>query len=101
MQIHAKARGIQNLQIKAKLVEEKDKGDVVDCHIVTAVSFECEGCAPGEFDNVLRALREGQVINAAFASPQLGLDDANVTLSGGGQEVSMTGEELSEIASLA
>lgn len=39
MEINAEARSIGNLTVKAKLVEEKENGEVVDTHVVTTVSL--------------------------------------------------------------
>jgi hypothetical protein len=70
MEINAEANSITNLSVKAKLVEERENGEVIDTHVVTTVSFEVE-CCPGKFDNLLSAVASGHRVDANFKSPQL------------------------------
>jgi hypothetical protein len=76
MEINAEASSITNLTVKAKLVEERENGEVIDTHVVTTVSFEVE-CCPGKFDHLLAAVASGHRVDANFSSPQLAFANAS------------------------
>ena len=71
-----RATEIQKLSVKGKIVdvpvEGGDKGET-ERVLVTQVTFEYEG-APGQFDGVLRAMVNGHIVDAVFASPQSQFD---------------------------
>ncbi|MFA6307088.1 MAG: hypothetical protein WC639_04765 [Patescibacteria group bacterium] len=74
MELKTEARGIQKLQVKAKVVEDKDEeGEVIGAHVVTTVTFEVN-CEPGKFDGLLLAVANEHPVNAFFDSPQLALN---------------------------
>jgi hypothetical protein len=74
MKIEFECKGIQNLEVKAKIEEVKEKGEVIDTYPVTTVKFEIRG-TPGQFDDLLTAISAGLPVNAAFGSPQLKFDN--------------------------
>jgi len=61
------------VELKSKIVEDKEKGEVIDRDIVTAVTVEYVG-TPGKLDGVLHTLRAGHEVNVTFSSPQQSLD---------------------------
>ena len=61
------------VELKSKIVEDKEKGEVIDRDIVTAVTVEYVG-TPGKLDSVLHTLRAGHEVNVTFSSPQQSLD---------------------------
>lgn len=61
------------LEAKVKMVEETEKGEVVDRHLMTTVTIEYEG-TPARLDTVLHALRAGHDVEVTFGSAQLSLD---------------------------
>lgn len=61
------------LEVKTKIVEEKEKGEVIDREIITSVTLEYVG-PPGKMDDVLHTLRAGHRVDVAFSSPQQKLD---------------------------
>ena len=61
------------LEAKVKMVEETEKGEVVDRHLMTSVTIEYEG-TPARLDTVLYALRAGHDVEVTFGSAQLSLD---------------------------
>jgi len=61
------------LEVKGKIVEDKEKGEVIDRDIITSVTLEYTG-TPGKLDNVLHTLRAGHAVDVTFSSPQLSLD---------------------------
>ena len=73
MEITVNCKLIQKLEVKAKIVEEKQDGDVIDTYPVTTVRFEVRG-TPGQFDEMLSAMAAGHAVNAGFNSPQLGFE---------------------------
>jgi len=64
-EIKANISGISNLEIKSKLTEDKDGNR----DIVSIVKFECESF-PGEFNDILIALRNGHQVDVLMASNQ-------------------------------
>jgi len=60
------------LEVKGKIVEDKEKGEVIDRDIVTSVTLEYIG-VPGKLDDVLHTLRAGHAVDVTFSSPQLSL----------------------------
>jgi hypothetical protein len=80
---------IQKLQVKGKIVdvpvEGGDKGET-ERVLVTQVTFEYDG-APGAFDSILRAMVNGHIVDAVFASPQSQFD--SITFKSDGKEVTL------------
>lgn len=68
-EIKVEIKEIQKLELKAKIVEEKEEGEIVDRRVVTAVKFEYDG-TPLMLNQVLLALANGHRVSAAFHSPQ-------------------------------
>ena len=58
------------MEVKSKIVEDKEKGEVIDRDIVTSVTVEFIG-TPGKLDNVLHTLRAGHAVDVTFSRPQL------------------------------
>jgi hypothetical protein len=73
MEIRTECSNIEKLEVKAKIIEEKEKGEVVDRYPVTVVKFQVRG-TPGEFDKLLQAVANDHAVNAVFDSAQLGFD---------------------------
>ena len=63
---------VEKLEAKVKIVEEKEKGEVVDRDLVTTVTLEYSG-TPARLDDVLHTLRGGHAVDVTFSSPQLSL----------------------------
>jgi len=63
---------VEKLEAKVKIVEEKEKGEVVDRELVTTVTLEYSG-TPARLDDVLHTLRGGHAVDVTFSSPQLSL----------------------------
>ena len=63
---------IDKLEAKVKIVEEKEKGEVIDRQLVTSVTLEYQG-TPAKLDDILYTLRAGHAVDVTFASPQLSL----------------------------
>lgn len=61
---------IEKLEAKVKIVEEKEKGEVIDRDLVTTVTLEYSG-TPARLDDVLHTLRAGHTVDVTFSSPQL------------------------------
>jgi putative NADH-flavin reductase len=61
------------LEAKVKIVEEKEKGEVIDRELVTTVTLEYDG-TPAKLDDVLYTLRAGHAVDVTFSSPQMSLD---------------------------
>jgi hypothetical protein len=68
-EIKVKTPGIDKLELKAKVMEEKENGQVVDRHVVTSVKFEYEG-TPLLMNQVLMAIASEHEVNVTFSSPQ-------------------------------
>ena len=60
------------LEAKVKVVEEKEKGEVIDRELVTTVTLEYDG-TPARLEEVLYTLRAGHAVDVTFSSPQLSL----------------------------
>ena len=73
MEIRTECTNIEKLTVKAKIVVEKDKGEIIDSYPVTVVSFQVR-TTPGEFDGLLQAAASQHPISALFDSAQLGFD---------------------------
>lgn len=71
-EIKAKITDIMGLETRAKIVDDKADGTVVDRHLITAIKFEAE-CRPDVMAKILWALKSGQQVSATFTTPQLDL----------------------------
>lgn len=74
-QIKIEITGIEKLECKSKIVEEKEDGMVVDRELITEVKFQAE-FGPEKMRDVMWALRSGKSVSVIFSCPQLelGLD---------------------------
>ena len=61
------------LEVKTKIVEEKEKGEVIDRDLITSVTLEYVGPG-GKMDDVMHTLRAGHPVDVTFSSPQQKLD---------------------------
>jgi hypothetical protein len=86
MEIRTECKNIEKLEVKAKIVEEVEKGEVIDRYPVTVVKFEVRG-TPGDFDKLLLAVAHQHSINAVFDSAQLAFD--SITFKSGDREVTL------------
>ena len=54
MEIRTECTGIEKLVVRAKIVDVKEKGEVIDRYPVTVVQFQVRG-TPRRFDKLLQA----------------------------------------------
>lgn len=68
-EINVNIKGIEKMEVKAKIVEDREEGQVVDKRVVTAVKFEFDG-TPMMLNQVLLALANDHEVAVCFQSPQ-------------------------------
>lgn len=72
--INVECKNIENLEVKPKVVDELEKGEVVGHRLVSTIKFDVEG-HPGKLSEVLFTMAHGDIVNVNFSSPQLVLED--------------------------
>ncbi len=65
---------IEGLEVRTKVVEEKEDGNVVDHHLMTTIKFDIEDMEPNSLSLVLWAMKAGKAISVTFHNPQAVLD---------------------------
>lgn len=75
MNILTECKGIEKLVVQAKVVEEKEKGEVVAKYPITVVKFQVRG-TPGQFDDLLHAAAADHTINATLQTAQMSFQPA-------------------------
>jgi len=68
-EINTRTMVIDKLELKSKIVVEKEDGHVVDRYIVTSVKFEYRG-EPASMNPVLMAMASEHEVTAAFSTSQ-------------------------------
>ena len=68
-EIKVTINNIEKLELRSRIAEEVEKGEVVDRRVITSVKFEYDG-TPMMMNQVLLALANDHQVTAKFESPQ-------------------------------
>jgi len=67
---HLLVTGVKQAKVGAKIIEIKDKGEVIDKQIITTLTLEIDG-PPGQCDELMAHLAADNSVQLTCDSPQM------------------------------